>query len=247
MIKVSGAISLYRKMAWIISLTLILQAFSIRAVNSETAGKPFDICTPLELTYSVGLRDIVEKSYREFGYDVHWHILPANRCIAMVDRGILDADLVRTTSVIEHYQNLILIPVRLITIKIDLYGIKRPDVPPPEPEILLADENIAVAYPRNSLLIEKMVKNPASIGTDDGAHMLKLLRNGRVRLILLPKVELNRLQKKGVDMSDLVLIRENYIEYPGFHVVNRKHKDLVDRLAAKFLPAIAEANIPGKQ
>ncbi|WP_321393337.1 hypothetical protein [Emcibacter sp.] len=226
-----------------VCLFLILsQADITKAGTLDNTGEPFNICTPLELSYDPNLKDLVTSSYQTLNIKVQWQILPAARCLSMANEGVLDADLARTPTVIERYPNLIIVPVQILSVGIDLYGLETPENMPPAPSKLLANQSLTIAYPNNSVYIENMVSNPNSIGTNSGEHMIKLLRKGRVDYILIPRIELQRLKKAGSNVDDLTLIRENYVEIKGYHILHRKHEALVEKLEAEFKKTIAERN-----
>ena len=247
MAKNSVFITAWAKFKHVLITTVFLRLLLIETAASNPPNHVIDICTPLELSYSSDLRSLVERSYKELEFDVRWHILPANRCLSMVDKGMLDADLVRSPAIVEQYDNLFMVPVELMTIGISLYGLKDPDGDVPSPELLLADKSLSVAYPRNAIVVEQMIKNPGSIGTDNGEHMLTLLKKKRVDFALIPEVEVEKMHRAGVDMEGMVLIRKNYIQFPVFHVLNRQHAGLAERLADFFQTALSGTEISKKK
>jgi len=224
----------WRRPAWpALSVIALLLTVSVHTTEAETtlpSSGTLSINTenipPVSTPAGTGFEDLIARElYRRLGYDVKFHILPAERGLVNVNDGIDDGILSRVGGMSDRYPNLVQIDENVSST--DYVAFSR-----------LADVRLTswqsltpytVAIVNGWKIFERNVTNTRSLTKVRNVEQLfTLLDIGRVDIVLFSRLsglqQITNLKLKGVHVLETPLaIRKKYF------YLNRKHRALAAR------------------
>ncbi|WP_289027823.1 hypothetical protein [uncultured Paraglaciecola sp.] len=185
-------------------------------------GKSSGATNPL----SKYLRDVLDKSYENLGFQVEHYGYPMARSIVEANAGRLDGVLIRTDTVTNEYPNLLKVPYALAEFEIML-------VTDPARCHPCDVENLdIVATVRGFKAFDYyLAKNPFAPHVTqvlNMKHLLEMLSSGRVNGIVLPYHK-----DVGIELNDRWATKVIDV-YPSYHFVHKKHAKLIPILLEQF-------------
>lgn len=172
------------------------------------------------------IKQQVTHIYNQLGISVEWVSMPTERALRFSDEGRFDAEMLRAEGVVADYQNLVQVPVPLISSDIHLYCLF-------PHKCDLTDKNLAIGYSVDVIQLSKICQQHQLSCTPfyGKTEVLKPLFQQKVDAFLAVDAELvNELNSIGP-----FLYRKKLDEtLDAYHYVNKKLKDLVAPLQVEL-------------
>lgn len=185
------------------------------------------IRAPLSNTEQTGFNDLITReAFKRVGYEIEILQLPAARALDDLNRGLIDGDLVRFGGIREAFENIRVVPEKIIDF--DFVAIShRMAFEPKGWESLLPYEVGMVAGWR---ILEKNVKSLISVTkVEDTRHLVNILNNDRIDLAVSERWQAKQAIKTLG--SNTLKIHEPPIKSNAmFMVVHKKHESLIPKL-----------------
>ncbi|TMO56753.1 hypothetical protein [Pseudoalteromonas phenolica] len=180
-----------------------------------------------ENKYIADIKGIVTQAYGELDKTVIWKNLPTSRSLRLTNKGKLDAEFLRVSSVADGYKDLIKINTPLIYASINLYC-----KTPRDCEMALQGR-IPVGYNMSYKIYEQVCKKEYlscyGVNTNGDPHVL--FKHNKLDAILSNDLEI----AASLSSLEQVLFKSKKLEdVTGHHYINKKHKSLAQSLEAQF-------------
>lgn len=214
----------------------------ILSLNAAANGKAFNVNTGFTAPVYNLLEEIMQLTFARAGIDMRFRQQPGERSIALVARGIDDAECCRVPKAIaKDYPDLIQVPEVVYRIKFSAFAKK------PLPEITNFEslKPFSVATVSGwKLLINNINKvNPDVFHIlENEISMFQILKMGRIDIATFGY--LGGLKAiSTLELNDIDVIQPPLASAPLFLFLNKKHEDLAPRLAQALKSLKAEGKI----
>lgn len=192
------------------------------------------ISTVPKLPVFIKIQHHLEYAYSLMGYEVEFVPMSLGRASKMADEGSLDGVSVRVPAIEKITQNLIRIPVMLLSGDLSLYCI--PDVPCDE--TVLNDDKIMVGGLSNVPVMQNFMsdKNASLYLVHDAPQLKALFEKKRLDYILSIEIDgLGNFQELAAGTNHIKLLALEV-----FHYVNKRHVELVPHITQSLLQSQIE-------
>mgnify|MGYP002700126827 CR=1 FL=1 len=168
---------------------------------------------------------LIKAAYDKLGIEVEIHRLPGARSILQVDRGELDAELMRIKGMEDTFDNLVPVNIHLMYMQVAAFSQLKnvslkswQDLKP-----------YKIAYELGFKLLENNTKGMNVIKTNDPHHAFRLLNEDKVDMVIDLKLD-GMSYIKQQNLKDIKVILPALKTFAVFHYVHVKHKKLVPQL-----------------
>ena len=180
-----------------------------------------------ENKYIADIKEIVTQAYSGLDKTVIWKSLPTSRSLRLTNKGKLDAEFLRVSSVADGYENLIKINAPLIYASINLYC-----KTPKDCEMALQGK-IPVGYNMSYKIYEQVCTKEylSCYGVNTKGDPNVLFEHNKLDVILSNDLEI------AASLSNLkqdIFKSKKLEDVTGHHYINKKYKSLVSSLEAQF-------------
>ena len=168
---------------------------------------------------------LIKAAYKKLGIEVEIRRLPGARSILQVDRGELDAELMRIKGMENTYDNLVPINIHLLYMQVAAFS--------PIKNISIKSwqelKPYKIAYELGFKLLEKNTKGMNVIKTTDPHQAFRLLNENKVEVAIDLKLDgLSYINQQG--FRNIKMIEPALKNFAVFHYVHVKHKHLAPQL-----------------
>jgi polar amino acid transport system substrate-binding protein len=203
---------------------IIAAMIIIQPLVSQAQADTFTINT-FDLGITEQATAILKEAYQQLGHDVVIKKLPAKRSVVMANLGLADGELIRIAGTSLEYENLIRIPVPIMTSKTIVITKKNSVFTPLKWKDLRGKK---FAIPLGVKLIQDRTKGMQPEIVSIVASLFKMLERKRVDAVVLP------LEMLGSASEDVRMVNPAIEVIELFHFVHKKHKNIVTDLAMIF-------------
>ena len=171
---------------------------------------------------------LLNEAYARLGVDMQVLVLPSRRALYLADRGKLDGDLFRITTVAEDYPNLQRVDYPLL--QGGLYAVV---LDPAATDLLRHTGRRLNATLRRGVLIAEQTAETLGmypLPAESYEQMRRLLEYGRADLALVSDIE-GLSPVSGPGWSHLNRLPEPVVRFTLYHYLNRRHAQLAAELA----------------
>ncbi len=168
---------------------------------------------------------LIKAAYKKLGVEIEIHRLPGARSILQVDRGELDAELMRIKGMEDRFDNLVPVNIHLMYMQVAAFSRLK--------NISLQSwqdlKPYKIAYELGFKLLENNTKGMNVIKTSDPHHAFRLLNENKVEMVIDLKLDgMSYIKQQG--LKDVKMIEPALKTFAVFHYVHIKHKNLVPQL-----------------
>ena len=168
---------------------------------------------------------LIKAAYKKLGIEIEIHRLPGARSILQVDRGELDAELMRIKGMEKTFNNLVPVNIHLMYMQVAAFS-RLKNISLQSWQDLKPHK---IAYELGFKLLENNTKGMNVIKTNDPHHAFRLLNEDKVEIVIDLKLDgMSYIKHKG--LKDVKVIEPALKTFAVFHYVHNKHKNLVPNL-----------------
>lgn len=194
--------------------TLILFSISLFHINAITLNK-----LPIGSEHH---EKILIELYNRAEISLDFKDIPMVRSMSLANEGITDGEIVRTKLILEKYSNLMPVPTPIIIMKIHAFVINNDIVI----ETLDDLRKYKVGIVRGVVASEKLTKELNVVGAKDVETLVRILKHGRIDIAISPDITTRKIIS-SFNYTEIVRIDPPLLEIPLYHMLNKKHKDLI--------------------
>jgi len=173
---------------------------------------------------------LIRAAYKTLGYDIKIHRLPGARSIVQVNRGELDAELMRIKGMEKSFHYLIPVKTHLLYMQVSAFSNNKQinvqsfsDLKP-----------YRLAYELGFKLLENNTKGMDVIKTNGPHHAFRVLSEGKADIVIDLKLDgLAHIQQQGLQY--IHIIEPALKTFPVYHYLHVQHKALVRPLEQALL------------
>ena len=173
---------------------------------------------------------LIRSAYKTLGYDVKIHRLPGARSIVQVNRGELDAELMRIKGMEKSFPYLVPVKTHLLYMQVSAFS---------------ALENLNIqdwqdlkpyklAYELGFKLLENNTKGMNVIKTNGPDHAFRILNEGKAQIVIDLKLD-GLAYIKQQELSHIKIIEPALKTFPVYHYLHVEHKNLARKLEQALL------------
>ncbi len=174
--------------------------------------------------------NIIQAAYKSMGYDIKIHRLPGARSIVQVNRGELDAELMRIKGMEKSFINLVPVKTHLMYMQVSAFSRLK--------DVVIQDwqdlKPYQMAFELGFKLLENNTKGMNVIKTHGPHHAFRLLNEGKVDIAIDLKLD-GMAYVKQQGLIDVHLNEPALKTFPVYHYVHSKHKKIVPQLEQALL------------
>ena len=208
-------------MRWLIVSLISISMYALNA--GPVAAEKFRISTA-ENDQMRALVPLIEEAYRRIGHEAEVAFLPTLRSLRSSNSGKFDAELVRTTTAVLEYPNLVQVPEPLLTISVSVIVQEGSDISEATWETV---GKHSIIYPRGYVLIDARTRGMNATVASQPKSIARMRANGRADIGIV----LTRDAKKlASEMASLRVIEPPIETVVLYHFVHFKHRRLVPLL-----------------
>ena len=172
------------------------------------------------------LHDILKEALKRTGYDLKVVLLPYDRSLKMVKKGLVDGELVRTSNIEPYYPELIRVPESIL--EIDIVIISHSPIDLSTGWDALSGQS--VGWLLGMKVIEENIPKTAKLsGAKSIKQLLNMLIKNRVDYVVFMRAF--GLDYLGDNKHGLIVSEQALSSVPNYTYLNKKHKQLVPKLA----------------
>jgi polar amino acid transport system substrate-binding protein len=172
------------------------------------------------------LQQLAKEAFSRIGYGIEITVLPGERALINVNRGIDDGDLYRAPGFEPDYPNLVQVPESIGTMEFMAYSKSR-EIHDLSWESL---QPFVVAYATGWKIYDRMVKAREVTKVRSIGELFPLLEMGRADLVLLDRWQGSYLaRQQGVEVK---LLEPPLAKVKMYMYLNKQYQSLVPRLTA---------------
>ncbi|MEH6343583.1 MAG: transporter substrate-binding domain-containing protein [Bermanella sp.] len=207
-------------------LIVFFSSFSNGANQALLAPKVMHIAAfPKQNVQGMVAVGLIKSAYKKLGIEIEIHRLPGARSILQVDRGELDAELMRIKGMENTYDNLVPINIHLLYMQVAAFS-KLKEISVQSWQDL---KPYKIAYELGFKLLEKNTKGMKVIKTTDPHQAFRLLNENKVEVVIDLKLDgMAYINQQG--FKNIKMIKPALKNFAVFHYVHIKHKHLVPQL-----------------
>ncbi len=213
-----GALKNPHKDAKLMARTLLAATVShansinIGALEGSANSKPVEI--------------ILREAYGRIGTNINVFYFPARRSLKMADDGSLDGELQRVDGLDKTYLNLVKVPIKVGAFR-GMAFTTGLSIPINGWQSL---KNYKVGIVRGVAFVEKGTRNMKPISAGNIENLFAMLKGGRFDVAVVSQQSGECAIKRG-KLDGVTMLPTPIEEYPLFHYLHVKHKDLVPLIA----------------
>lgn len=219
------------RVKWMISLAVpvLLLLNSVAALSGDILQVSSGIREPLSNLQQTGFNDLVTKEvFRRAGYEINILRMPAARALHDLDNGVTDADLVRIKKIGAVFQNIRVVPEKIIDF--DFVAISKNLEFKPDGWDSLKPYEVGIVS--GWRILEVNVKSNISVTrVEDTRQLIKILNNDRVDLVVSERWQA-RQAIKSLDINSLTIHEPPIKSNELFIVVHKRHEKLIPKLTS---------------
>ncbi len=205
-------------------LVVSLISISMLALNARpVAAEKFRISTAVSDQTRM-LVPLIEEVYRRIDHEAEVVFLPSLRSLKSSNSGKFDAELVRTTTAVVEYPNLVQVPEPLFVVSASVVVQKGSDLSEVTWETV---GKHSIIYPRGYVLLDARTRGMNAKVASKPANIVRMIVNGRADIGILFTHDA---RKFASEMDTLRVIEPPIETVALYHYVHFKHRRLVPLL-----------------
>lgn len=173
---------------------------------------------------------ILKKSYGELGIEVQVIYAEAGRSLVDAAAGITDGEVARIKRVGDKFPTLLRVDIPVVTLRTYAYT-TRPDLQGKTIEQL---KSLRAGHVRGAVFAQTVSRGFADVWTaDDPIQLFRMLEHNRVDVVFAKQMSSEEILKR-FGLTTVVQIKSTLTEFPFYHFLNEKHRDLVPQIKEVF-------------
>lgn len=207
-------------------ICMILALFCFLAMPAILAAKEELVLTGVEKMYITKISAaVLAEAYQQIGITFTTNLAPGERALVQANNGVVDGDLNRKIGLEQKYDNLIMIPVSVVSadwvvftkkVKFTVQGWKSL-----QPHYILLQRGLRVAVDNT----EGMTRHI----TSSISQVFMMLDAGRADVALSTRIE-GLLTIKELGLSEITVLEPSLEVIPLYHYLHKKHVKIVPKL-----------------
>lgn len=174
--------------------------------------------------------NIIRAAYKGLGYDIKIHRLPGARSIVEVNRGELDAELMRIKGMEKSFPYLVPVKTHLMYMQVSAFSRAK--------NIEIQDwqdlKPFKLAFELGFKLLENNTKGMDVIKTNGPHHAFRIMAEGKADIVIDLKLD-GQAYIKQQNLTGIHMIEPALKTFPVYHYVHIQHKKLVRFLEQALL------------
>lgn len=174
--------------------------------------------------------NIVRAAYKSLGYDIKIHRLPGARSIVQVNRGELDAELMRIKGMEKSFSYLVPVNTHLLYMQVSAFSrLKNIDI-----QSWQDLKPFKLAFELGFKLLENNTKGMDIIKTNGPHHAFRIMVEGKADIVIDLKLD-GQAYLKQQGLTNIHMIEPALKTFPVYHYVHVQHKNMVPLLEQALL------------
>lgn len=168
---------------------------------------------------------VIREAFRRAGLTPNFRRLSLPRVIEAADTGETDGDMHRIAGIADKYSNLVTVPTPINRVEVGVYGVAS-DLPNRSRAEI---GKMKIVIQRGIFVLAKYTRDMSVTDTQTSATAFEMLRNGRVDVAMLPRIDAEFwIRKDGI--QGIVRWPYAWASEPLYLLLNRKHVALVKQI-----------------